>query len=41
MMKNCLSALTLACILTLAAPQLYAQATATATGNALSVGLAY
>lgn len=41
MFKHCLSALTLLSALAVAAPHLQAQAYATATGNALSVGLAY
>lgn len=41
MMKHCLSALTLACALAVTAPRLHAQASATATGNALSVGLVF
>ena len=41
MFKHCLSALTLLSALAVTAPHLQAQAVATATGNALSVGLAY
>ena len=41
MMKHWLSALTLVCALSITAPRLQAQAVATATGNALSVGLVF
>lgn len=41
MIKHCVSALSLLGALALSVPHLHAQAVATATGNALSVGLAY
>ena len=41
MFKHCLSALTLLTALAVTAPHLQAQAVATATGNALSVGLVF
>ena len=41
MMKSCLSALVLLLVGVAATPRLQAQASATATGNALSVGLSY
>ena len=41
MFKHCLSAFTLFSALAVTAPHLQAQAVATATGNALSVGLVY
>jgi hypothetical protein len=41
MMKHCLSALALSVVALVAAPRMMAQATATATGNALAVGVAY
>ena len=40
-MKHCLSALTIACALAITVPRSQGQAVATASGNALSVGVAY